>query len=647
MLKNGLSKIILSAFLALIVCMTGSFPVFGQNQEKSKQEKEKKERIITEEVLVIAEAPQERTVATVSTLQETQIENMIPLDLSEAIRYAPGVTVTFGDKSSYTLKLRGMDSKRIALLLDGVPVYEPYYSSFDLKEISTGGIQTIKLTKGPSSVLYGPNTLGGIINVITGRPADSPSLSLLASYGEQNTRQVGANTAFRLDRFSFVGGVSYQDSDGFYYPSPNDGERIDRTNSEYQRSNFNAKVYYHPNDSTELMVNASMYLSNYDMPPEINAARPRYWRFKNWDRYSYNGGGSTALGKGSTLKFRAYLVELDNTLMMFRDAELTQKRFESTFDNSVYGGFALADIRTHDFNQLKFSLNYKGDTARIQDDVGEPWTEYDQGTFSAGVEDHFSLNEQWTLVGGVSLDYLNKYVGDTTSKVNPLAGIKYAPLDYLDMHLSFSRKSKFPSMRSMYSDSSGNPDLLSESGTIWELGFNYNHDVLVSGAVFLTQFKDMIDSVRLPQYNFQRLYFNIGEAYINGFELQLQKSWDMLSGVINYTFLNHRNETDDRPLDALAKHNLNFDVQIYPFPSLRIGLLGQYGSISWWLDYNSNELLEIPSYFNLDGIISYRFASVDVFVKITNVFNDFIYTEPGFPWRARFLQFGIRSNILS
>jgi outer membrane cobalamin receptor len=646
MKKHRLSKIILLTLLTFAVCAVGLTPVYGQTEKKSEQEKKTKQQIITEEVVVTAEAPQERSVATINTIQQTQIENMAPLDLSEAIRYAPGVNVSFGDKSTYTLKLRGMDSKRIALLLDGIPVYEPYYSSFDLKTITTGGIQTLKLTKGPSSVLYGPNTLGGLVNIITERPGDNPSLSLNASYGEHNTRQAGVNTAFRLDRLSFVGGFQYQDSDGFYYPSRDDGERIDRTNSEYRRGNFNAKAYYHPNENTELMVNAGMYLSNYSMPPEIGAYRPRYWKFKNWDRYSYNAGGTTAAGNNSTLKFRVFLVELDNTLVMFRDAEMTQKRFESTFDNSVYGGFALADIQTHDGNHLKLSVNYKGDKARLQEDAGLPWMEYDQATFSAGLEDHFSLNSQWILVGGVSLDYLNKYIGDTTSKVNPLAGLKFSPDDDLDLHLSFSKKSKFPSMRSMYSDSSGNPDLLSESGTLWEVGFNYNHGFLASGSVFFTQFKDMIESVKLPQYDFRRLYYNIGEAHINGFELQLQKSWNLITGVINYTYLDHRNETEDRPLDALPEHNLNFDVQIYPVSALRIGLMGLVGSTSWWLDYNTMELLEIPSYFSLDGIAAFRIDPVELFVKVTNVFNDYIYTEPGFPWRARFFQFGIRSDIL-
>jgi iron complex outermembrane receptor protein len=153
----------------------------GQEQTTEEEKEEEKPIVITEEIVVVGESPKDRPASSVTILDETQIERIKPLDLSEAIRYAPGVTVTFGDKLTYSLKLRGVDSKRIALLIDGIPVYEPYYSTFDLKTISTDGIDSLKLTKGPSSVLYGPNTLGGIVNVITQRPTGKPTLSLRAS----------------------------------------------------------------------------------------------------------------------------------------------------------------------------------------------------------------------------------------------------------------------------------------------------------------------------------------------------------------------------------------------------------------------------------------------------------------------------------
>ena len=629
--------------------LSTSFCLAYTQKEKSQEEKKKEEKIpvITEEILVIGEAPKDRPISSVTILDETQIERVKPLDLSEAIRFAPGVSVTFGDKSVYTLKLRGVDSRRIALLVDGIPVYEPYFSTFDLKTVSAEGIDSLNLTRGPSSVLYGPNTLGGIVNVITQRPTGKPTLSLHASYGELNTRSLGLRSGFQLARWAFSGSLQYQDSDGYYIPDEATEERLERTNTDYQRINLNGKLYFNPSNTTEILLNAGIHLSDYGMPPDIVADRPRYWRFKKWNRYSFNAGGYTALNEKSIIRYRAFYVQHDNVLDMFADPELTQMRFESTHDNSIYGLFGLADISLFRSNQLKFSLSYQRDIARTQDDVGDPWNKYDQGTFSLGLENHLTFADNWVLVAGLSFDYLDKFTGENTSRLNPLVGIKYTPLRQLDLHFSFSQKSRFPSMRSMYSDSSGNPDLLSETGTLWELGFTYNGHFLLSGAVFLTRFKDLIDSVRLPEYDFERIYFNIGKARIDGFELQLQKALSNVALTLNYTFLDHWNESDDQPLTVLSKHNLNFDFQVSLLSNFRLTLLGLLASSSSWLDIDTSELLEIPSYFNLDVVAAYRWKRVELFLKVTNVFDKFIYTELGFPWRGRYFELGFRADVLN
>ncbi len=81
-------------------------------------------------------------------------------------------------KDTYTLKLRGIDAKPDRPPCRRRADLEPYFGTFDLKTVSAGGIDTIQVTKGPSSVLYGPNTLGGLVNVITKRPTARPALSL-------------------------------------------------------------------------------------------------------------------------------------------------------------------------------------------------------------------------------------------------------------------------------------------------------------------------------------------------------------------------------------------------------------------------------------------------------------------------------------
>jgi iron complex outermembrane receptor protein len=199
----------------------------------------------------------------------------------------------------------------------------------------------------------------------------------------------------------------------------------------------------------------------------------------------------------------------------------------------------------------------------------------------------------------------------------------------------------------MYSGDSGNPDLLSETGTSWEFGLTYDKEVFLSGAAFLTYFKDMIDSVRLPEYDFRRIYFNVGKAHIHGFELQLQKALRWAALTVNYTYLSHKNESEDRPLDALPSHSINFDFQIFPLRLLRIGFLGQVASSSSWLDFNTQELLDIPSYFNLDSVVSYDLGRLEIFLKATNILDSLIYTEPGFPWRGRYFELGFKVNIFS
>jgi outer membrane receptor protein involved in Fe transport len=635
-------KFIFVAFLLLSLS-----PVLGQDKkddQKTKKEEQKPVKI-TEEILVVGKAPKDIPLATVSTIVASDIEKQKPRDLSDVLKFIPGSMVTFGDKDTYNLKLRGISSNRIALFVDGVPVYEPYFSTFDLKTVSAGGIDTVQVTKGPSSVLYGPNTLGGVVNVITKRPTERPALSLSGSYGDDDTKSLGLDTSYGWKRFAVSANALYQGSAGFYYPDPEGGRTL-RTNSDFERLNLNAKLYYTPSSSTEIMVNGGLYQSQYGMPAALFTQRARYWRFPKWDRSTFNAGGFTSLGGQATLRFRAFSVHYVNTLDWFADPAMTELDSSSTYDNSVYGGFALADIPTGKMNAVKTSLLYQKDVARIQDDVGLPWDRFDQGTVSAGIEDHFSLTDKWKVIGGLSLDYIDKYTpGEHNTSLNPLVGLKFTPTEALDFHVSFARKSRFPSMRSLYSSSSGNPDLLSESGTSFELATTWSGPLYVTASVFFNRFKNFIDTVRLPDGT--RRYFNVGRAHINGFEVQVQKAVTWLAGTVNYTYLDHRNDADDRPLDAQPDHNLNFDISVVPATGFRIGFYGLLGSTSWWWDSSTSEVLTIPSYFSLDAIASYAFnGRCEVFMRLGNIFDHYFYTEPGFPWRGRYFEVGIKVDVL-
>jgi iron complex outermembrane receptor protein len=74
--------------------------------------------------------------------------------------------------------------------------------------------------------------------------------------------------------------------------------------------------------------------------------------------------------------------------------------------------------------------------------------------------------------------------------------------------------------------------------------------------------------------------------------------------------------------------------------------MGLMASSSSWLDFYSQELLNIPAYFNLDSIISFHINRYELFAKATNIFNHYIYSEPGFPWRGRYFELGFKASLL-
>ncbi|HPW18003.1 MAG TPA: TonB-dependent receptor [Candidatus Aminicenantes bacterium] len=645
--SNPLSGLAVLGLLGLALVLAPALAQVKAEDDKAKAEQDKPVRI-TEEIQVVGKAPKDVPLATVTTVVAADIGKLKPRDLSDVVKYVPGALVTFGDKDTYSLKLRGIGSNRIALLVDGVPVYEPYFSTFDLKTVSAGGIDTLQVTKGPSSVLYGPNTLGGLVNVITRRPSDRPYLSLTGSTGDKATFGAGADGSCSWRRFSLAASALYQSSDGFAFPDPASGDRTSRANGDFERLNLSGKLYYTPSDRTEIMVSAATYRSAYGMPPALSVQRARYWRFPKWDRSSLSAGGFTSLGGDAVLRFRGFYVNYYNKLDWFNDPAMTVINSVSVYDNSSYGGFALAETPVGGRNTLKASLLYQRDIVRQQDNVGLPWEHYNQGTVSAGVEDELRLSGMWKVIGGLSLDYIDKFRGgENNTSVNPLIGVKLTPSEALDFHVSFARKSRFPSMRALYSSSSGNPDLLAESGTSLEFAATWSGPVYLTGTVFLNRFRDFIDTVVLP--GGIRQYLNIGRAHIHGFEVQAQKKLGWLEATVNYTFLDPRNDTDDRPLDAQSKSNLNFDVSVLPAKGLRAGVYGLMGSRSWWWNTRTSpaSLLTIPAYFNLDGIVSFELRDrYQVFVKLGNVFDRYFYTEPGFPWRGRYFEVGLRLDLL-
>ncbi|WP_394820639.1 TonB-dependent receptor family protein [Pendulispora albinea] len=111
---------------------------------------------------------------------QTDIERAQPYDLAEMVRRVPGLTARqdYGGGLRLDIGLRGLDpgrSRRVLILEDGIPLaINPYAEPDMYYSPPIERMRGIEVVKGSGSILFGPQTIGGVINFLTAMPPDKP-----------------------------------------------------------------------------------------------------------------------------------------------------------------------------------------------------------------------------------------------------------------------------------------------------------------------------------------------------------------------------------------------------------------------------------------------------------------------------------------
>jgi iron complex outermembrane recepter protein len=513
-------------------------------------------------------------------------------DATDALNLLPGVMIeNIGNRNERVVFIRGFDSRQIPLFVDGIPVYVPYNGSIDLGRFTNFDLAEIHVTKAFTSVLYGPNTLGGSINLVSRRPRDAFEGNLLAGVGfddnwAQNVHRLSANLGTNRGSWYAQGGASVMDQSHFrvssdYEPGgAEDGGR--RDNSDFKDTKFSFKFGLTPNDTDEYALSYYRQESEKGTPPyggQFNVPR-RFWRWPLYDKESLYFLSRTGFGSGHYVRTRAYYDKFDNLLRSFdNDTYTTQNAgfaFNSTYDDYTWGGGTEVGFDLGPSHLLKFAASFKRDFHREQDDDDEPWEKFEDMTYSVGVEDTWTLSEATAFIAGVSWNRQESRRADqkapdgtilpfptgSDSAPNVQLGLFHDLSDATSVHASVGRKTRFPTISNRFSGRFGsalpNPDLKAETSTNYELGFERRHGGLkYGGAVFLSQLEDAIQSVSIapelcmnppcsqPQ--------NIEEQDNKGVELFMDAAVSPNVDLhFDYTYLDRENKTrpDVRPIDT-------------------------------------------------------------------------------------------------
>ncbi|MDM7919834.1 MAG: TonB-dependent receptor [Methanosarcina sp.] len=605
----------------------------SQKENQKKKEEEKPVRIRTEEIIVTAPSPEQKPLASVFVIRPEVLELSKPKNIAEVLSFAPGTYVTTGSKAESHVKIRGLDNDKSVLLLDGIPIYEPYFNLYDLKTIPSLDVEYAQVTKGPSSVLYGANTMGGIVEVLTRRPQEN-SLELSTRLGPTSSFSFSGSGSYVSQRFSLKLAASHEETEG--YEIKDSGKSQLFPNTDYRNNYFSGKVYFFPGQRSEILLQASFFDSAYGVPVATAYYSPRYWRFKDWERFMLGLGGTFPLFKSGTLKIRTYYVSYYNVLDAYTDATYSTLNWESIYKNYSAGAFILGTVNPRANHELCFSLNGRLDRVKQQASETSPWESYEHNTYSFGLEDEWKLTPKWHFIAGLSLDYLKKQEGGHRTSLNPIIGLKFRPQSPLELHLSYSQKSRFPSMRSLYSSTSGNPDLKDEIGRNFEFGTAYHGWVNSRLTLFTSSYRDFINVIRQPDGT--KLYVNVGKARIRGLEVETSKSIGDFNIQLQYAYLDAKNLTDNRKLDLIPASQLSLLLNY---------LRAENYALTIWLVAASkaeivisNETVTVPAYATANLSVEKYFRSGSVFIKVENLLNKTYFTEPGYPISCRRIEIG-------
>lgn len=166
-----------------------------------------------------AETPVSKVGLSVSVITSDVIERLQSPGVTELLRTVPGLTATrsggLGTVSS--VFMRGASSDHTVALIDGVKINDPSSTAggFDFGRLMTGTIARVEVVRGPQSVLWGSQAVGGVVNIITRRAeGGKPSASWHAEAGHRDTMDIVGNAAVKAGPVSLSGGASYLRTDG-------------------------------------------------------------------------------------------------------------------------------------------------------------------------------------------------------------------------------------------------------------------------------------------------------------------------------------------------------------------------------------------------------------------------------------------------
>lgn len=492
-----------------------------------------------------AETNQRQLPTTITTITRQQLTENYQFSILPTIsELVPGMFVTSRGIMGYgvangaagTIKIRGIGGMAdLLVLIDGLPQYAGLYGHPIPDAYLTAMTEKVEILRGPASLFYGSNTMGGVLNIITRTlPVDGFKGNAQIGWGSYGSLQTELTSVFRRGKINGSAGVSYARTDGerinsqfkegtgfvkMGYDLSKNWTLNSLTNLTWFNSTNPGEVLnpYIDNDSRILRGIASLSLSN-DYQTTSGGLRS----FISWGHHHVNDG----YHPGSSPSTQLYL---HNDLMSGISAYQNISLFKS---NLITGGFDWQYFGGHAWNKV-ISSGVEKDIINKQED-----------DFAGYIDVRQDFHSWISADAGLRVDHHTQ----AGTELIPQGGLTFHLPQQAEIRTIVSKGFRNPTIRELYMYAPANTNLQPERLMNYEISYKQRflqNRLRINANIFYLDADNLISTETV---NGKSLNVNTGQ--INNWGIEFESTYKILSQLeldANYSFLHMKKHLTASP----------------------------------------------------------------------------------------------------
>lgn len=537
------------------------------------------------------------------------------------------------------VKIQGLDNKFVVFMIDGNRVSGEFAGNIDLSMLSISDIERIEVIRSGMSTLYGSDSMGGLINIITKKSNKPITFNASYTYDLPTSQSLSANLGAKFfSNLTFKVNIDYNSSEGYdlteYSP-------LSKTLEENLNYNIKNSISY-KNESLSINYinrNYVKHVSKYSefVHPEtmldstpLSGKNPRYSDVMNALSLDYK------MNSDFNIKFK-FLNEIYNKSFYF-----PYYYNESSFDRSINGEEIVSASPERSDYSLILNTNFKDNFLSL----GFEYAKENYQSFNIYSADGLAIEEPSIFesedeknINEYSVFLIDKLECLNNELVFGLRLTKHNGSDWnfipsfslrRNMHgynirLNYSKGYRIPSLKELYysyedHDPSiyGDPSLRPSLSNYYAISLE-SRELKNSSVEFY--FNNVLDMIS-PIYRSDGMYYsNNKEISLYGFNINLQKKvFDRVdfSAVYSYT---DGISSDMTMVEGISNHTVNARFKYNISNQINILLTNKYHSSKDVFVYDTGESQSLDAYNISDILLSFKYKKILIKGGVKNILD--------------------------